>query len=92
MQREHDIKSGTSPEVSHETVHAEKTVVGHTTDPDAERNNSVFAEKADLYDYKADAVQAENAEHDMTVLQAVKAYPMATFWAFVMACTIVSCS
>jgi SP family general alpha glucoside:H+ symporter-like MFS transporter len=47
-------------------------------------------EKARAADYKADAVQAENAEHNMTVLEAVRAYPMATFWAFVMSCTIVS--
>ncbi|AEO67584.1 uncharacterized protein THITE_2116470 [Thermothielavioides terrestris NRRL 8126] len=46
-------------------------------------------EKARAADYKADAVQAENAEHNMTVLEAVRAYPMATFWAFVMSCTII---
>lgn len=49
-----------------------------------------FAEKSGLADYKQDAIEAENAEHNMTVLQAVKAYPMASFWAFVMSCTIVS--
>lgn len=48
-------------------------------------------EKAAGADYKADAVEAENAEHNMTVMEAVRAYPMATFWAFVMSCTIVSC-
>ncbi len=47
-------------------------------------------EKARAADFKADAVAAENAEHNMTVLEAVRAYPMATFWAFVMSCTIVS--
>ncbi|KAI1347561.1 sugar transporter [Xylaria sp. FL0043] len=46
-------------------------------------------EKAQIADYKADAVEAENAEHNMTVLEAVKAYPMATFWAFVMSSTII---
>ncbi|KAI1276228.1 sugar transporter [Xylaria sp. FL0933] len=46
-------------------------------------------EKAKIADYKADAVEAENAEHNMTVLEAVKAYPMATFWAFVMSSTII---
>ncbi|KAI0428112.1 sugar transporter [Xylaria sp. FL1042] len=45
--------------------------------------------KAKVADYKADAVEAENAEHNMTVLEAVKAYPMATFWAFVMSSTII---
>ena len=47
-------------------------------------------ETAKVADYKADAVAAENAEHNMTVLEAVRAYPMASFWAFVMSCTIVS--
>lgn len=41
-------------------------------------------------EYKMEAIEAENAEYQMTVLQAVKAYPMASFWAFVMSCTIVS--
>lgn len=50
----------------------------------------VFAEKAIVADYKADAIEAENAEHNMTVMEAVRAYPMASFWAFVMSCTIVS--
>lgn len=38
---------------------------------------------------RAEAIMAENAEHNMTVLEAVKAYPMASFWAFVFSCTIV---
>jgi MFS transporter, SP family, general alpha glucoside:H+ symporter len=41
---------------------------------------------------KAGAIEAENEEHNMTVLEAVRAYPMATLWAFIMSCTIVSCS
>lgn len=45
-------------------------------------------EKVD-YD-RAGAIDAEGAEHSMTVLQAVKAYPAASWWAFVMSCTIVS--
>lgn len=49
-------------------------------------------EKAQIAQYKAAAVEAENAEHNMGVLEAVKAYPMAAFWAFVMSCTIVSAS
>lgn len=54
--------------------------------------DSIHDEKlgADAYN-KAAAIEAENEEHNMTVLQAVKAYPMASFWAFVMSCTIVSC-
>ncbi|KAK5080717.1 hypothetical protein LTR05_008421 [Lithohypha guttulata] len=50
---------------------------------------TVYAKKAGVADYKADAIEAENAEHAMTVLEAVKAYPMASFWAFVMSCTII---
>jgi hypothetical protein len=38
---------------------------------------------------KAAAVEAENAEHAMGVIDAVKAYPMAATWAVVMSCTIV---
>lgn len=48
-------------------------------------------EKAHVADYKADAILAENEEHNMGVLAAVKAYPMASFWAFVMSFTIVRC-
>jgi len=47
-------------------------------------------EKAHVADYKADAVEAENAEHNMGVVEAIRAYPMASFWAFVMSFTIVS--
>jgi SP family general alpha glucoside:H+ symporter-like MFS transporter len=39
---------------------------------------------------RAGAIEAEEVEHNMTVLQAVKAYPAASWWAFVMSCTIVS--
>ncbi|KAH7142587.1 alpha-glucosides permease MPH2/3 [Dactylonectria estremocensis] len=46
-------------------------------------------EKARVADYKAGAIEAENAEHNMGVLQAVQAYPMASLWAFVMSCTII---
>lgn len=54
--------------------------IDHTADLD---------EKAKFADYKADAIEAENAEHNMTVMEAVRAYPMASFWAFVFSCTIV---
>ncbi|TGO22052.1 hypothetical protein BPAE_0184g00040 [Botrytis paeoniae] len=40
-------------------------------------------------DDRARAINAEQIEHDMTVLQAVKAYPAASWWAFVMSCTII---
>lgn len=47
-----------------------------------------YNEKRDLTQ-RAEAIEAENVEHQMTVLQAVRAYPMASFWAFVFSCTIV---
>ncbi|KAI1845184.1 hypothetical protein JX265_006979 [Neoarthrinium moseri] len=46
-------------------------------------------EKAKPATYKADAIEAETAEHDMTVLGALKLYPMAAFWAFIMSSTII---
>lgn len=39
---------------------------------------------------RAGAIEAENAEHNMGVWEAVKAYPKASSWAFIMSCTIVS--
>ena len=60
----------------------------------AERGGSYtkdLDQNAKVADYKADAIEAENTEHDMSVLEAVRAYPMASFWAFVMSSTIVSC-
>ncbi len=38
---------------------------------------------------RAGAIDAENNEHRMGVLEAVKAYPAASWWAFVMSSTIV---
>lgn len=35
------------------------------------------------------AIDAENIEHRMGVLEAVRAYPAASWWALVMSCTIV---
>lgn len=64
--------------------------------PEVELGNDVdhtydLDEKANIADYKAGAIEAETLEHNMGVLEAVRAYPMATLWAFVMSCTIVSC-
>ena len=47
-------------------------------------------EKVDVDYNRTGAIDAEKIEHDMTVLQAVKAYPAASWWALVMSCTIVS--
>ncbi|KAL1296497.1 hypothetical protein AAFC00_000009 [Neodothiora populina] len=52
-------------------------------------HHDAFPEKSSAAEMKADAIEAENAEHNMTVIEAVKAYPMASFWAFVMSCTII---
>ena len=46
--------------------------VEHVIEPD---------EKAAAANMKADAIEAENAEHALGVIAAVKAYPMATLWA-----------
>jgi SP family general alpha glucoside:H+ symporter-like MFS transporter len=67
-------------DVENKTIHAQEH---------EQRNDSIYAEKAAMSDFKASAIEAENAEHNMTVLQAVRAYPMASFWAFVMSCTII---
>ena len=50
----------------------------------------VYDEKIDVDYNRTGAIDAEKIEFDMTVLQAVKAYPSASWWAFVMSCTIVS--
>ena len=68
------------------------TVMDHDNEKAHVEHTAVYAEKADVADYKADAIEAENAEHNMTVLQAVRAYPMASFWAFIISCTIVGSS
>jgi SP family general alpha glucoside:H+ symporter-like MFS transporter len=74
-----NIDSKTTDEV----VHNEKDI------NQVERTTS-YDEKARMAEYKAGAIEAENLEHNMGVLQAVRQYPMATFWAFVMSTTIVS--
>lgn len=73
-----DSKHGGTPDVE---AAADSPQVEHVYDLD---------EKADIAKYKDDAIVAENQEHDMGVLAAVRAYPAATFWAFIMSSTIVS--
>ena len=41
-------------------------------------------------DLMSDAVDGENREHDMGTWEALKNYPWASFWAFIMCFTIVS--
>ena len=59
--------------------------------PDPETDKSAVYPTENVGEPKdlSGAIDAENAEHAMTVLQAVRAYPMACFWAFIMAFTIV---
>ncbi|KAJ4421337.1 hypothetical protein N0V82_003848 [Gnomoniopsis sp. IMI 355080] len=52
-------------------------------------HDAIYAEKAAMADFRAGAIEAENEEHNMTVMQAVRAYPMASFWAFVMSSCII---
>jgi SP family general alpha glucoside:H+ symporter-like MFS transporter len=67
-------EAGIEPEAQHHTL-------DHTADLD---------ENAKVTDFKADAIEAENAEFQMGVIECVRAYPMAATWAFIMSCTIVS--
>lgn len=64
--------------------------ISFAKDLGAQRHESIHdpGEKAG-YD-KNGAIDAENIEHNMTVMQAVKAYPAASWWALVMSSTIVS--
>jgi hypothetical protein len=78
-------------ELQHSEVSKEQDASGGPLEVDGQVGHSYdLDEKATAADYKADAIEAENAEHNMTVLEAVRAYPMASFWAFVMSSTIVS--
>ena len=52
-------------------------------------NSADLDANAKLAEYKAGAIDAENAELKMRVLEAVRLYPMASFWAFVMSSTII---
>jgi SP family general alpha glucoside:H+ symporter-like MFS transporter len=40
---------------------------------------------------KADAIEAENSEYNMTVVEAVKAYPCAVAWSVIVSSTIIVC-
>ncbi|KAM0325157.1 hypothetical protein ACHAQA_007696 [Verticillium albo-atrum] len=53
------------------------------------RHHHDLDENADMVKYKADAIEAEEQELNMGVLEAVRGYPMASLWAFTMSCTII---
>jgi hypothetical protein len=57
--------------------------------PATHMDNHVYGDEKTDYN-RSGAIDAEKIEHDMSVIQAVKAYPAASWWAFVMSCTIVS--
>lgn len=62
-----------------------------TTEVEAQHTSEPVYDTPEKAEYsRTGAIDAERIEHDMTVLQAVKAYPAASWWAFVMSCTIVS--
>ncbi|KAK3387424.1 alpha glucoside transporter [Podospora didyma] len=76
-----ELKSETEvPSVVHQSEIDPGHGVSHAPDLD---------EKAGFAAYKGDAIEAENVEHNMGVMQAVRAYPMAAFWALIMSCTII---
>ena len=61
-----------------------------TSEVEAQPTTSEHVYNDEKVDYnRTGAIDAEKIEHDMTVLQAAKAYPAASWWAFVMSCTIV---
>jgi SP family general alpha glucoside:H+ symporter-like MFS transporter len=70
-------EAGVEPDVAE----AQRHHIDHAADID---------QKAAITDFKTDAIEAENAEFQMGVIECVKAYPMAATWAFIMSCTIVS--
>ncbi|RVX67193.1 hypothetical protein B0A52_08627 [Exophiala mesophila] len=64
---------------------------GTSTEIEAQNSKVDSVHDANLkaeYD-RAGAIEAEHAEYRMGVLQAVRAYPAASWWAFVMSCTII---
>lgn len=69
---------------------SDKTEPISEVEAQAPRNDS-FHDVDEKIDYnRAGAIEAETNEHKMGVWEAVKAYPAASWWAFVMSCTIVS--
>lgn len=76
---------------------ADNVETGYGGDEKVKRNDTegddsyeLSQKQKTMADFRAEAIEAENVELNMTVLEAVRAYPMASLWAFVMSCTIVS--
>lgn len=68
----------------------EKPTAASEVEANPSSNNGPVYDVHEKVDYnRAGAIDAENIEHNMTVLGAVKAYPAASWWAFVMSATIV---
>lgn len=83
-----EIQPAQQPPHSHSAAAAaEKANIEHVQSPVGAGGGDVDA-KAEA-NFRADAMEAESAEHRMTVLEAVKAYPWACFWAFTMSSTII---
>ncbi|WRT69344.1 uncharacterized protein IL334_006328 [Kwoniella shivajii] len=80
MNNELESHSRAQQEVEVKPYTSEKEQVEHVNDIDVAKGHAEF---------KADAMEAEKMEHQMTVMEAVKAYPMACFWAFIMSFTII---
>tara|TARA_R110002060_G_scaffold8303_2_gene12356 strand:+ start:640 stop:903 length:264 start_codon:yes stop_codon:yes gene_type:complete len=72
---------------------SEKPIHASEVEANPSNNNGPVYDTYEKADYnRTGAIDAEKVEFDMTVMQAVKAYPAASWWAFVMSCTIVSSS
>jgi len=67
----------------------EKSSPAPEIDKSVDEKGDVDEKRAVRLAEHAAAIEAENAEFDMTVLQAVRKYPMACFWAFIMSFMII---
>jgi hypothetical protein len=80
-----------SDPVNMSNINMEKPTVAEEVEAHpTSKDTPVYAADEKVGYNRSGAIDAEKIEHDMTVLQAVKAYPAASWWAFVMSCTIVS--
>merc|ERR1711977_199810 len=71
-------------------MESEKPIHASEVEANPSNNNGPVYDTYEKADYnRTGAIDAEKVEFDMTVMQAVKAYPAASWWAFVMSCTII---